>query len=134
MTLNIVSDVHYQPDEEYTERGAFTGNFTLCRIDFEPEKLEPADYLLIAGDLATDDIFEKALAKVKNSQSNCKDWGVWNRITMTHGGYSRRRHASPTIAEADIVPAREWIGVERLYFDRPILLRTEEEGKTGTFL
>ena len=65
MTLNIVSDVHYQPDEEYTERGAFTGNFTLCRIDFEPEKLEPADYLLIAGDLATDDVFEKALAKVK---------------------------------------------------------------------
>ena len=74
MTLNIVSDVHYQPDEEYTERGVFTGNFTLCRIDFEPEKLKPADYLLIAGDLATDDIFEKALAKVKkDTEGKFKD-------------------------------------------------------------
>lgn len=74
MNLNIVSDIHYQPDEEYTERGVFTGNFTLCRIDFEPEKLEPADYLLIAGDLATDDIFEKALAKVKkDTEGKFKD-------------------------------------------------------------
>ena len=67
MTFNIVSDIHYQPVEEYTKRGVYTGNSIPCIIDFEPEKLKPADYLLIAGDLATDDIFEKALDKVRKA-------------------------------------------------------------------
>ena len=67
MTFNVVSDIHYQPIEEYTDHGSYTGNSVPCVIDFEPEKLVSADYLLIAGDLATDDIFEKALDKIRKS-------------------------------------------------------------------
>ena len=48
MTFNVVSDIHYQPIEEYTDHGAYTGNSVPCVIDFEPEKLVSADYLLIA--------------------------------------------------------------------------------------
>lgn len=65
MTFNIISDVHYQPVEEFTKHGSYTGRSIPCLIDFYPTDLKEADYLLIAGDLATDDIFEKALAKVK---------------------------------------------------------------------
>lgn len=66
MTFNVISDIHFQPTEEFTKSGVFTGNYTLCQIDFDFKLLKSADYLLIAGDLATDDIFEMALNKVKN--------------------------------------------------------------------
>ena len=82
MTFNIVSDIHYQPIEEYNKRGTYTGNSTPCVIDFEPEKLKPADYLLIAGDLATDDIFEKALDKVRKATE-----GKFKEIYYIYGNH-----------------------------------------------
>lgn len=65
MTLNIISDIHFQPEEIFSKNGCFTGNCGPCSIDFDFSKLKSADYLLIAGDLATDNIFAKSLAKVK---------------------------------------------------------------------
>lgn len=82
MTINIVSDIHYQPIEEYTKRGAYTGNSVPCIIDFKPERLKPADYLLIAGDLATDDIFEKALDKVRKATN-----GKFKEIYYVYGNH-----------------------------------------------
>jgi len=82
MTFNIVSDIHYQPEDEYTKKGVYTGNSRPCQIDFDPEKLKPADYLLIAGDLATDDIFEKALNIVKK-----KTKGKFKEIFYVYGNH-----------------------------------------------
>lgn len=82
MTFNIVSDIHYQPIEEFTKRGVYTGNSIPCIIDFEPKKLKPADYLLIAGDLATDDIFEKALDKVRKDTK-----GKFKEIFYVYGNH-----------------------------------------------
>ena len=52
--------------------------------------------------------------KSKEFSVKLQVWQIWNTITMTRGGYSRRRHASPTIAEAGENSARVWIGAERL--------------------
>lgn len=40
MKLNIISDLHCNVDD----------NGKVCWYDFEPERLEPADYLIVAGD------------------------------------------------------------------------------------
>jgi len=82
MTFNVISDIHYQPTEEYTSKGGYTGRSVPCQIDFEPEKLKPADYLLIAGDLATDDVFEKALDKVRKATE-----GKFRKIFYVYGNH-----------------------------------------------
>ena len=59
MTFNIISDVHFQPET------IINGKEGLAEIEFDFKNLKSADYLLIAGDLATSDTFEAALKKVK---------------------------------------------------------------------
>ena len=109
MTFNVVSDIHYQPDSEYTEDGEYTGNSVPCFIDFEPKELKSADYLLIAGDLATDDIFEKALDKVKREiEGKFKDvFYVYGNHDYYDVGYtktvSRKNHLVEENLEENIV-------------------------------
>lgn len=57
MKLNIISDLHCLPQPEENEFGFHTNWY-----GFEPEKLEPADYLIVAGDMG---IFENHIDVVK---------------------------------------------------------------------
>lgn len=69
MTVNIISDIHataesgsviYEIDESAIKETTFINN-----PRFEPEKLEPADYLIIAGDIGYDDFYEKIVTDLE---------------------------------------------------------------------
>ena len=57
MKLNVISDLHCLPSRHENDRGFHTSWF-----GFEPEKLEPADYLVVAGDMG---VFENHVDVIK---------------------------------------------------------------------
>lgn len=53
-----------------------------CLYDFNPEKLQPADYLIIAGDLGLDNIYDKILADLEE-----KTKGKFKKILHIAGNH-----------------------------------------------
>lgn len=64
MTFNVVSDLHCVPSNAENDFGFHTNWY-----DFEPEKLEPADYLVVAGDMG---LFENHVDVIKELQIRTK--------------------------------------------------------------
>lgn len=87
MTFNVISDLHI--NNTWSDEPGHLNEKVLDWNIFDPEKLKPADYLIIAGDIGINDTYKPVLETiVKKTEGKYKDV-LW--IKGNHDYYCEKR-------------------------------------------